>query len=162
MAEERFISNMKRLRTMLGLSQAELAERIVALGGNMYQQTIAKLESGQRALRMVEADVIAAALGSTVSDMLRHRSNAIRRASAPSLDEIRSELKQVEDSLEQATMRTEIATVELDAAHQNIVVKQVEADRARAEHGALLARYAELQERLAAAVHGVAEREPRD
>lgn len=137
---------------MLGLSQAELAERIVALGGNMYQQTIAKLESGQRALRMAEADVIAAALGSTVADMLRHRSNAIRRVSAPSLDELRAELKAVEHRLEQATLRTEVAAHELETARQHVVVMQAEAARAHAEHAELARQYHDLQERLAASV----------
>lgn len=70
MAEDMFVRQMKRLRAARGLSQAELAERVAKLGGNLYQQTIAKIESGQRAVRLQEADLIAQALRSSVSEML--------------------------------------------------------------------------------------------
>lgn len=70
MAEDVFVRQMKRRRTALDLSQAQLANRIAELGGNLYQQTIAKIESGQRAVRLQEADLIAQALRSTVSEML--------------------------------------------------------------------------------------------
>ncbi|WP_159030531.1 helix-turn-helix domain-containing protein [Streptomyces sp. CB01201] len=152
-AEHRFVSNMKRLRAMLGLSQAELAEKIVALGGNMYQQTIAKLESEQRALRMSEADIIATALGTTVADMLRHRSVAIGRASAPSLDEVRRELMAVEADLSQATLRSRQAAAELERARQLVAMSQAESDRAQAVFSELSRQYQDLQGRLAAAVH---------
>lgn len=70
MAEDVFVRQMKRRRTALGLSQAQLANRITDLGGSLYQQTIAKIEAGQRAVRLQEADLIAQALRSTVSEML--------------------------------------------------------------------------------------------
>ncbi|MFE4701425.1 helix-turn-helix transcriptional regulator [Streptomyces sp. NPDC056738] len=70
MAEDVFVRQMKRRRVLLQLSQAELATRISELGGSLYQQTIAKIESGQRAVRLQEADLIARALESTVSEML--------------------------------------------------------------------------------------------
>lgn len=69
-AEQVFAHQMRRLRTARGLSQADLAERVSSLGGTLYQQTIAKIESGQRSLRLSEADLIAQALGSSVTEML--------------------------------------------------------------------------------------------
>ncbi|MET9479844.1 helix-turn-helix transcriptional regulator [Streptomyces sp. NPDC006638] len=69
-AEEVFIAQMKHRRAVLGLTQTELAERVAAVGGSMYQQTIAKLESGHRGLKLSEADFLAKALGSTVQEML--------------------------------------------------------------------------------------------
>lgn len=69
-AEDMFVGQMRRRRALLDLSQAELAERVSRLGGSLYQQTIAKIESGQRAVRLQEADLIAQALGTTVSEML--------------------------------------------------------------------------------------------
>ncbi|MBL3670194.1 helix-turn-helix transcriptional regulator [Streptomyces sp. M2CJ-2] len=69
-AEDVFVRQMRRRRALLDLSQAELAERVAELGGSLYQQTIAKIESGQRAVRLQEADLIAQALGTTVSQML--------------------------------------------------------------------------------------------
>lgn len=70
MAEDIFVRQMKRLRAAHELSQAELADRVRDLGGNLYQQTIAKIEAGQRAVRLQEADLIAKALRSSVSEML--------------------------------------------------------------------------------------------
>lgn len=69
-AEATFVRQMKQRRSYLGLSQTDLAERVVALGGNLYQQTIAKIEAGQRAIKLDEADALAAALGATVAEML--------------------------------------------------------------------------------------------
>ncbi|MGW3427535.1 helix-turn-helix domain-containing protein [Streptomyces melanosporofaciens] len=69
-AEAVFIRQMKRRRTRLGLSQSELADRVAELGGNLYQQTIAKIEAGKRAVRLSEADTLAHALGVTVAEML--------------------------------------------------------------------------------------------
>lgn len=70
MAEDIFVRQMKHLRAAQGLSQAQLADRVRDLGENLYQQTIAKIESGQRAVRLQEADLIAKALRSSVSEML--------------------------------------------------------------------------------------------
>lgn len=69
-ADEAFIHEMRRRRALLGLSQGEMAARVSALGENLYQQTIAKIESGQRPLKLSEADAIAHALGSNVQEML--------------------------------------------------------------------------------------------
>ena len=69
-ADEAFIHEMRRRRTLLELSQGELAARASALGETLYQQTIAKIESGQRSLKLSEADAIAHALGSNVQEML--------------------------------------------------------------------------------------------
>jgi transcriptional regulator with XRE-family HTH domain len=70
LAEDLFVRQMRRRRAALDLSQAELADRVENLGGSLYQQTIAKIESGQRAVRLTEAALIAEALGSSVSEML--------------------------------------------------------------------------------------------
>ncbi|WP_107484361.1 helix-turn-helix domain-containing protein [Streptomyces reticuliscabiei] len=69
-ADEAFVHEMRRRRALLELSQGELAARASALGESLYQQTIAKIESGQRPLKLSEADAIAHALGSNVQEML--------------------------------------------------------------------------------------------
>ncbi|MDT9689425.1 helix-turn-helix transcriptional regulator [Streptomyces sp. P9(2023)] len=80
MAEEAFIRQVRKIRVALDMSQVELAERVMALGGSMYQQTIAKLESGQRSLKLSEADLLARALGTTVHEMLAEGVAAKSRA----------------------------------------------------------------------------------
>ncbi|MFG2855665.1 helix-turn-helix transcriptional regulator [Streptomyces mirabilis] len=70
MAEDIFVRQMKRRRRALGLSQAELAERVSRKGGSLYQQTIAKIESGLRRVQLQEADLIAEALDASVAEML--------------------------------------------------------------------------------------------
>ena len=42
-ADEAFVSQMRRRRALLELSQGELAARVSALGETLYQQTIAKI-----------------------------------------------------------------------------------------------------------------------
>lgn len=54
----------------MGLSQGDLAQRANAQGVPLYQQTIAKLESGHRSLKFSEAEAIARALETTVVELL--------------------------------------------------------------------------------------------
>lgn len=66
-------ANLRRLRTErhTPMTQAELANRLDVLGlPGMRQQTIAKIEKSQRPLRLVEADVIATALGVSVERLV--------------------------------------------------------------------------------------------
>ncbi|QUI32471.1 helix-turn-helix domain-containing protein [Streptomyces alfalfae] len=85
-AEEVFLQQMRRRRQAWGLSQAELAERVSSLGETIYQQTIAKIESGSRAVKLQEADLIARALGTSVAEMLM--SSAREASLAPGQEEI--------------------------------------------------------------------------
>lgn len=55
-------SSLRVLRTNADLTQGELAERLAAHGVPMSQQTIAKIESGSRSLRLSEAVAIVQAL----------------------------------------------------------------------------------------------------
>lgn len=55
-------SSLRVLRTNADLTQGELAERLAAHGVPMSQQTIAKIESGNRSLRLSEAVAIVQAL----------------------------------------------------------------------------------------------------
>jgi transcriptional regulator with XRE-family HTH domain len=68
--EDLFVTEMRRRRHWLGLSQSELAERTEPLGARMYQQTIAKIEANMRPVKLAEAEVIAAALETNLRDML--------------------------------------------------------------------------------------------
>ncbi|MFD5111477.1 helix-turn-helix domain-containing protein [Streptomyces sp. NPDC058391] len=152
-AESTFLRQMKHRRIALGMSQAELAERVSALGGALYQQTIAKLESGQRALRMSEADVLAAALGVTVQDMLTSGMSADGDSASNdsiSARDLAAELVQVEERLAKVTLMTEHAAEALSAAQRALVVAEVNRQQAEQEHADLMHHYQYLLGRLAA------------
>ena len=55
-------ANVRKLRRARGLNQDELAARVAELGVPFRQQTIVKIEKGQRPLRLREADAITTAL----------------------------------------------------------------------------------------------------
>ena len=54
--------NIAQLRRARGMTQAELAERVTDTGLPFHQQTVVKIEKGQRPVRLREADAIATVL----------------------------------------------------------------------------------------------------
>ncbi|MBC6462620.1 helix-turn-helix transcriptional regulator [Actinomadura sp. HBU206391] len=75
--EERFARNLRERREAMGLSQAELAERMVEAGHAFHQQTIARVENGTRAVRLNEAEQFARVVNSTVADLTRQPAEAV-------------------------------------------------------------------------------------
>ncbi|MEU3318889.1 helix-turn-helix domain-containing protein [Streptomyces sp. NPDC006785] len=69
-AEKLFLRRVRTRRIEMGLSQGDLAQRANALGVPLYQQTVAKLESGHRSLKFSEAEAIARALETSVAELL--------------------------------------------------------------------------------------------
>ncbi|MDX3497228.1 helix-turn-helix domain-containing protein [Streptomyces turgidiscabies] len=61
---------MRRIRERMGLTQLEVAERMLKNGFRFHQTQIAKMERGERPIRVNEWIAIATALGTTVQDML--------------------------------------------------------------------------------------------
>lgn len=68
--EENFVTNMRLVREARGWSQAELAEALRPMGLDLHRQTIQKIESGLRPVKLNEAHIIAAALGDHVDEMV--------------------------------------------------------------------------------------------
>lgn len=66
-----FRESMKRRREMLGVNQTELARRMKASGYSFHQQTIQRVEAGERPIRLDEAYAIAEILDTTVESMTR-------------------------------------------------------------------------------------------
>lgn len=62
---ERFGAWLKKERESAGFSQAALAERLYEFGRPIYQQTIAKIELGERGIELDLAVAIAAVFGAT-------------------------------------------------------------------------------------------------
>lgn len=70
--EANFARRMGELRAENGMSQSELARRMVERGFDSYSQmTVSRTEKGERPIRLTEARVIAEILGSTVEEMIR-------------------------------------------------------------------------------------------
>ena len=68
--EDNFIARMKELRTAK-MSQTELARQLSDRGLQFHQQTVQRIEKGERPLRLNEALEIAEILGSDPADMTR-------------------------------------------------------------------------------------------
>jgi transcriptional regulator with XRE-family HTH domain len=143
-AEDMFVTQMRRRRTLLDLSQSELAERVSRLGGSLYQQTIAKIESGQRAVRLQEADLIAQALGATVSEMLSQSiDSAGNDPERMDVAELIGRSKSARRRREEAAMR--VAALRHEAAEASEATRAAQARLIAAEQAAARAA-AELQE----------------
>lgn len=67
--ETNYREQMRRLREANGLSQTELARRLRSVGLPFHQQTIQKIEAGERPIRLNEAHLIADVLGADVVAM---------------------------------------------------------------------------------------------
>jgi transcriptional regulator with XRE-family HTH domain len=139
MAEDMFVRQMRRRRALLDLSQSELAERVAELGGGLYQQTIAKIESGQRALRLQEADLIAQALGTTVSQMLSQSIDAPEEEPEQmDVDEIISRATAAQRRRDEAAAQLAAVRMEEARAREDVQVAQTRA-AAAAAHAARVA-----------------------
>lgn len=68
--EATFVENVIRARLRLGMSQTELAKRVTEGGVKFHQQTVQRIESGTRPVRMNEAMVICHVLTMTLTDAL--------------------------------------------------------------------------------------------
>jgi transcriptional regulator with XRE-family HTH domain len=86
-AEQRFAANLRILRERQGVSQVKLAQEMAARGWPWRQQTVTRLENGQRMIRFGEAIALASILGVSLGRFTRPVSEAlevekIRAASA--------------------------------------------------------------------------------
>ena len=90
-AERRFAANLRVLRERRGISQARLAQEMLARQWPWRQQTVARLENGQRMLRFGEAIALASILGVSLDRFTRPVSEASEvekiRAASARLDE---------------------------------------------------------------------------
>lgn len=68
--EEAFAGNLRRLRELAGWSQSELARRAAAEGLAFHQQTVQRIERGERPVRLNEAMVLVEIVGSDLEQML--------------------------------------------------------------------------------------------
>ena len=76
-AEQRFAANLRILRERQGVSQVKLAQEMAARGWPWRQQTVTRLENGQRMIRFGEAIALASILGVSLGYLTRAGSEAI-------------------------------------------------------------------------------------
>ena len=76
-AEQRFAANLRILRERQGVSQVKLAQEMAARGWPWRQQTVTRLENGQRMIRFGEAMALASILGVSLDRFTRPVSEAI-------------------------------------------------------------------------------------
>ena len=76
-AEQRFAANLRILRERQGVSQVKLAQEMAARGWPWRQQTVTRLENGQRMIRFGEAIALASILGVSLNRFTRPVSEAL-------------------------------------------------------------------------------------
>lgn len=75
--EANFARRMVEYRTALGLSQSELARKMVERGFDHYSQmTVSRTEKGERPIRLGEARVLSEILGASLQSMMRGTAQA--------------------------------------------------------------------------------------
>lgn len=122
--------NLKAQRELLGLTQAELAQRATEMGlKGFHQTTVARIEKGDRPLRAVEAIALARVLQISVEFLVEGANAAFMRSLGLTIDEKAREISRGIESLTHS--RLELARA-LDAV-----------DRGENVHGA-----GELQEAI--------------
>lgn len=87
--ERNFREQMVRLRKGRGLTQTDLARRLARWGLPFHQQTIQRIENGQRPVRLNEAKLIARELDVGLDTMMS-TATANGRAVMQAVDEVRS------------------------------------------------------------------------
>lgn len=125
--EATFRETMTALRNGQEMSQTALADRLRARGLTFHQQTVAKIESGERPVRLDEAYLIAEELGASVDRMVR---GAVEEVDL---------LKEGVEDVRSAYDRIKAATYELLVALSflEVTIKD-ERERGRREPGAYL------------------------
>lgn len=128
-AEANFALRMRLLREARGISQAEIAARVTRMGMALPQQTIARIETGKRSLRLDEATAIARALSVDLFDML---------SDPVEVRDARNQLKAAEadlGSLRAARLDADVELEKLDRARVelSVRVKQFQEEEARME-----------------------------
>ncbi|MGW6008637.1 helix-turn-helix domain-containing protein [Streptomyces sp. NPDC055210] len=152
---------MRRLRERLGITQQDVADRMTKNGFRLHQTQIAKMERGERAIRVNEWIGIASALGVTTQEMLisalaSNEDESVRNLhtlaelegqmelAERQLDEIREELHLAEQrhmSAKYAREAANAAAVEAEARERDLRVRyhhfQASVDFLQSQHAAI-------------------------
>ena len=163
--EAMFRENIKRRRDVLGMNQTELARRMKAAGYAFHQQTIQRIEAGERPVRLDEAYSIAEILESTVESMTRVYTTGFAEV-VYSIERFRRESGTVESELSEVFDDWQDAFDEMYAAFADTVpLPGTEVDRRTLVASAWMLKGLWAFESLNALMvnlHGIANEEPGD
>jgi transcriptional regulator with XRE-family HTH domain len=87
-------AKIRQLRERAGWSQADLAERLKAVGFEFHQTTVAKMEAGKRPIRVAEVFALGVVFRMPMTALM----HLPLKADLPSLSELDRQLKEIEDS----------------------------------------------------------------
>ena len=144
-SEEHFRKNLRARREALGVSQAALAEDLERLGYPLVQQTIAKIESGKRPVRLDEAVALARALDTSLDQLSHPTLPETSKDVRAQLKALRGHVTELEERLplhERLYLEAKAELEELDAVFSTTKMALL---LARARIDLLEARLAELQ-----------------
>ncbi|MFI9488518.1 helix-turn-helix transcriptional regulator [Promicromonospora sp. NPDC052451] len=147
--EADFRASMTALRAAQDVSQTALAGTLRRAGYAFHQQTIAKIESGERPVRLEEAYAIAEALGSSVQEM----------ALGPKRAESGWALKSAQDSVLETYKEIKKSTTQLmnDLAWLHTTIKHVRESGEFAQKELIWDAYAVEYDPISAVQEGIGE-----
>lgn len=157
--EENFVTNMRLRREQKGWSQADLAEALRPHGLDLHRQTIQKIESGLRPVKLNEAHAIADALEDHVEELVNSpvfnfmvnqmiELDEKFHAAVDALVELYSTQERVALLLDEQEYEPTVFDLEyLTASHET--VHEVASDKARFKQRRSQAVFAEMPEHLA-------------
>ena len=99
--DQRIGGNIQRIRNTARWSQADLAGRLTDQGLSLPQQTINRIEHGERPLKFEEALAIADLLGVTVASLAQHFSNETVAAAAALIQRAKIVITRTEESIQE-------------------------------------------------------------
>lgn len=112
------MANLQRYRKRENLSQGTVARRASEFGAPMYQQTIAKIEAGQRDVTIDEAHALARAVNRPFSMMFRAPAEML------SGDEAREELDRTRKAIERVSKQFQAARDKADTAKREALAAE--------------------------------------
>lgn len=114
--EDRFRASMKVLREELGMTQTDLSARMRERGFAFHQQTVQRIENGDRPVRLGEAHAIAELLLSSIEEMSIGRGYESLARSTRELSDMSQAIERLVDDYE------------TERAYLAVLVDQVAAD----------------------------------
>jgi transcriptional regulator with XRE-family HTH domain len=125
-----FGRRLRELRTGIGWSQTEVSRRMNALGHQLHQTAIAKIEAGTRPLRLDEAWDLATVFNVPLLEFFYARAEDLI-ADLTSREELEARIVQLGDLLRAADEEIEHARLEEGAAVKKRALFRAELDAAR-------------------------------
>jgi len=120
--EDHFRREIKAARKVLGLTQAQLAQRAEAFGFRADQTIVARIERGERGLGLDEAAALAGALGMSLVDVIAGAPVHAHRADMPEDYETVARGRELDNQVR--ALRNAIAHMTVSLTQANALVER--------------------------------------